>query len=77
MLQEVPREYADIITQCWHDDPSARPEFSELLRPLVELHDILSPGGSGIAGARLSMSAASLASTVGSGGSAGEYCPLW
>ena len=61
VLQEVPREYAGIITKFWHDDPSARPEFSELLRPFVELHDIFSPGESGITRGRLSMSATSLA----------------
>ena len=62
-IQEAPREYAEVIAQCWHDDPAARPEFSALLRPLVDLHDTLNPGS------RLTMSAASVASTVA--GSAG------
>jgi hypothetical protein len=66
IMQEAPREYAEVIAQCWHDEPNARPEFSVLLRPLMDLYDSLNPGS------RLTMSASSLASTVA--GSAG-LCP--
>jgi hypothetical protein len=40
---DMPREYADIIASSWATEPTARPEFSDLLPVLRDMHESLNP----------------------------------
>jgi hypothetical protein len=36
--KKIPAEISDLIQQCWSHSPSARPEFSQIMRVLEEAH---------------------------------------
>jgi hypothetical protein len=63
--KDMPREYSDVVQRSWHREPRLRPEFSDDLPVLRELHEALSPG-----------SKLSSASSVGSGSSTATVVSL-
>ena len=69
--QDMPRDYADIINSCWHDDPTQRPHFASLLEQLRDM-TAAATVGSNCPGTRLTTSAASTASTAN-----GSPGPCW
>ena len=70
----MPRDYADVIAACWHDDPTQRPSFAALLEPVRDMAAAVAAGGGPGMGTRLTTSAASTASTAnGSPGAAGSW----
>jgi hypothetical protein len=63
--KDMPREYSDVVQRSWHREPRLRPEFSDVLPVLRELHEALNPG-----------SKLSSASSVGSGSSTATVVSL-
>ena len=37
MLQKCPTEIIELMQQCWHEDPSLRPEFGEIAQRLDDI----------------------------------------
>lgn len=43
LVQDMPREYAEIIKSSWTTDMNSRPEFYEMLPTLKDMHQSLNP----------------------------------
>lgn len=44
IIEDCPPGYMDLVQLCWHQNPSMRPESSEILKKTIKIREMLPLG---------------------------------